>query len=977
MENPNHNIKSILRKLDYQFNQDYSSVYFVSDLDSSNKLLPKIAIDLDKAKTFNVTAVYFRFFDGDRMPQPQIYIYDNLSGLYEEKYYAEMHRNIWSASEITIFMVIGKTSINIYDCRQPVTVDRSTGEISNRPIDTIDLNSLSDADEAARLFKSQLFNSGSFWESEELSKHFLYNNTAYQKLVNGLKSVREYFKEKSNISSELTDHILILAILVRYLEENGIDDNGKNLAQQFFLDKTGCNSLIEAIEKNKINELFEALAEHFNGGIFTLTTQQKKELAEANLDALNSFLEGKLDDKLQTIIWSEYSFKNIPIELISNFYEEFLPKEKKKSTDKKAKKKDTGSVYTPSYLVNFLVDESLPLDNSNLDYNVKLIDVSCGSGIFLVTAFKRLVQRWRIANKRADALANTNPEILKKILKDNIFGIDIDAKATELSIFSLNLSICSMLTPKQIWTDLKFDNLQKDNIIRKDFFDFIVDNKNDNFDLVIGNPPFVSVSKSKYDNYVKKLNEYDKGFIYDIPDHQYSLMFLDKAMTLLKEKGLLCLIMPSGPLLYNGTINFRKCFFEKYNVPQIIDFTYLRNVLFKTANVASAALFVQKTAPDDKDILHITVKRTKSSKEKNYFEIDHYDFHYVPKSIASSSRNIWKINLVGGARIYNLIEKIKLFSKDSTIKSYIISKGLNVGQGYKLGKKDKYDKENYIYNNSYVIDKYFKDDGIKKIGIERESKFETIPASNDIFSPPHILIKKTIGEKSIPIEYRDDYLAFRNEILGIHSTLENKDDLLNLVSIFKKNNDVFRFFIASTSGRSGISRSIYTSLAEDFYKLPVIENIKLKLSDEILIHDVNKYIIPSFEKGENALINKVCSQEEIKQFSDVYCCSINTIYKEKSFKYTLEKIYEGAAYFACEYKFTDLENKIMYIKSEQTFSELIDNWSSRNALIKRVLRIYGNNVIILIKPKQLRYWLKSIALRDADETLAESFDVEY
>lgn len=977
MENPNHNIESILRKLDYQFNQDYSSVYFVSDLDSSNKLHPKIAIDLDKAKTFNVTAVYFRFFDGDRMPQPQIYIYDNLSELHEEKYYAEMHRNIWSASEITIFMVIGKTSINIYDCRQPVTVEKSNGEISNRPIDTIDLNSLSDADEAARLFKSQLFNSGSFWESEELSKHFLYNNTAYQKLVNGLKSVREYFKEKSNISSELTDHILILAILVRYLEENGVDDDGKNLAQQFFLDKTGCNSLIESIEKNKINDLFEALAEHFNGGIFTLTRQQKVELSKANLNVLNCFLEGKLDDKLQTIIWSEYSFKYIPIELISNFYEEFLPKEKKKDTDKKAKKKDTGSVYTPSYLVNFLVDESLPLDNSNLNYNVKLIDVSCGSGIFLVTAFKRLVQRWRIANMRAGALANTNPEILKEILKDNIFGIDIDIKATELSIFSLNLSICSMLTPKQIWTDLKFDNLKKENIIEKDFFDFIVDNKNDNFDLVIGNPPFVSICKSKYDNYVKKLNEHDKGFIYDIPDHQYSLMFLDKAMTLLKEKGLLCLIMPSGPLLYNGTINFRKCFFEKYNVPQIIDFTFLRNVLFKTANVASAALFVQKMHPDDKDILHITVKRTKSSKEKNYFEIDHYDFHYVPKSIASSSRNIWKINLVGGARIYNLIEKIKLFSKDSTIRSYIISKGLNVGQGYKLGKKDKYDKENYIHNKSYVIDKYFKDDGIKRIGIESESKFETIPASNDIFSPPHILIKKTIGKKSIPIEYSDDYLAFRNEILGIHSTLENKDDLLNLVSIFKKNNDVFRFFIASTSGRSGISRSIYTSLAEDFYKLPVIENIKLKLSDEILIHDVNKYIIPSFEQGENALINKVCSQEEIKQFSDVYCCSINTIYKEKSFKYTLEKIYEGAAYFACEYKFTDLDNKIRYIKSERTFSELIDNWSSRNALIKRVLRIYGNNVIILIKPKQLRYWLKSIALRDADETLAESFDVKY
>ncbi len=976
MNNINSQIKNILQNLDFQFNQDDSSVYFVSDLNSCNTLHPKIAIDLDKARNFEVTAVYFRFFDGERMPQPQIYIYDNLSELHDKRYYAEIHRNIWSASEIPIFMIIGKTSIQIYDSRQPIKVEKSNGEISNSPIKTIDLNSISDANSAAKLFKSQLFNSGSFWEEDKLSKHFLYSNTAYQKLVNGIKSVRTFFKNQSNISSDLTDHILILSILVRYLEENGVDDNGNNLAQQFFLEKTGCDTFIEAIKKNKFIELFDALAEHFNGGIFYLSTEQKNELSKANLNVLDSFLEGKLEDKLQTIIWSEYSFKYIPIELISNFYEEFLPKEKKKVTDKIEKKRDTGAVYTPSYLVNFLVDECLPLQDK-LDYNVKLIDISCGSGIFLVTAFKRLIQRWRIANIENGILANTNPDILKKILIENIYGVDIDDKATELSIFSLNLSICSMLTPKQIWTELKFDNLKELNIIKKDFFDFIIEERNNKFDLVIGNPPFGSVLKSKFENYVTKLNKIGNGFSCEIPDHQYSLMFLDKAMTLLKEKGLLCLIMPSGPLLYNNTLAFRKCLFEKYNIPQIIDFTFLRNVLFETAKVACAALFVQNISPNSKDILHITVKRTKSSKEKNYFEIDHYDFHYVPKIIASTIDFVWKADLVGGVRAFRLIEKLKSLSNGVIVKSFVESKKWSIGQGYKLGNRSYDDKENYIHDKHFVIDKYFKEDGIKKIEIEKERKFETIPTSNEIFKPPHILIKKTIGKNYIPIEYRDDYLTFRNEIIGIHSTEDYKEELLKLISLFQTDNQIFRFYIVATSGRSGINRSIYTSSLKDFYNLPIIQNIKLNLSDNIIIDDINKYIIPSFELGEKASINNDCMQDELNEFSKIYCCSLNTIYEEKGKEYSLSKIYEGDAYFACEYKYTDFNKGFEYIQSEQTFSDLIDNWHSRNALIKRVLRIYGKDTIILIKPKQLRYWLKSIALRDADETLAESFDVNF
>jgi methylase of polypeptide subunit release factors len=972
-------IKQVLKPLDFQYNQaDSSSIYFLADLENVEELHPKIILDLDRAKLFKADAVYFRFFDASRLPQPQIYIYDNTLKREGPEYYANIHRDIWSASEIPLFIVIERSLIEIYDSRKPVNVKNN--KLFSKSIEKIDLNRLSEYDEVLKRYNAQQFDCGSFWESNEAEKHFLNNKTAYEKLIFGLKSVRSSFRQQSKLSEKLSDHILILSILVKYLEENGIDEQGKNLAHAFLFKSVGYSSFVEVLQNNKMVELLDGLEEHFNGGLFQLSDSEKEELKTAQLDTLIQFLEGTLVEYQQMVLWAEYSFKYIPVELISNFYEEFLPKEKTEKNGKE-KKIDTGAVYTPSFLVNFLVDECLPLSNLDLSENVKLIDISCGSGIFLVTAFKRLVQRWRIANRSGGKLSNTNPIILKKILKDNIFGVDIDKNATELTIFSLNLSLCSMLTPRQLWTELRFDDLRKaGNIIQQDFLEYIIENKPTDFDLVIGNPPFKGLKEVEYKKYEQSLRENNLPLICKIPDNQFALIFLDKAMDLLKLNGLLCLILPSGPLLYNNTMSFRSAFFTRYNIPQIIDFTFLGNILFEQSNVAVAALFAQKQLPDEAAILHITVKRTKANKEKNYFEIDHYDFNDVPKQIAKTVDFVWKSNLAGGGRIYNLIDKFKNKSV-RTVKDFLKQKKeenhWEYGQGYKVGNKKKPDTEKIITDKYTIVDKYFTEGGIGRKEIQKETHFETIPTTKLIFERPHLLIKKAIGKKNIPIELSNEYLTFRNEIIGIHCPNEDLNSLEQLKKYFKDNNNLFRFLIAVTSSRSGISRSLYTSLTEDFFDLPYSDDsFALSFSEKIIINDVITYIIPFLGKGENSEISKPISDKiAIYRFSNIYCKALNTIYREDNKQYRLSNVYEGNAFFACEYTYTDEIIKPEYLNTAKDFSNLIEFWSSRNALIKRVLRIYDSNKIILIKPKQLRYWLESIALRDADETLNEAFDL--
>ncbi|WP_461257147.1 N-6 DNA methylase [Treponema sp. R80B11-R83G3] len=986
-----------LSTLDFQLEKpDYSSVYIVdrqNEYISRNEspYIPYIIVALDKAKEFDVDAVYFRFFDDGRPPLAQIYIYDNILRNRTQEDYNTIHRAVWSGCEIPLYMIVNQREIKVFDSRKPVDIIKD--KIITSPIDIIDLDIQNDA---LKKYHAQLFNNGAFWETDAAKNHFLHSTGVAERLLNSLRGVRYEFKRLiGKKQSELSDRLLIMCILIKYLEENGIDsETGNNLAQDYFYKKTGFRSLTEILRNNKLTDLLKSLSEHFNGGIFSMTDKMNPykivydEIIKLKQNKLAVFFEAGSSGNL--FGWTEYSFEHIPIELISNLYEEFLPREK----NQKGKDKDTpknGAVYTPSFLVNLLIDECLPLNFQDTNENIKLIDPACGSGIFLVIAFKRLVQRWRIKNRHNGKLADPKPEILKQILKNNIFGIDTHFNSVQLTIFSLQLALCSMLKPRQIWTKRGlFNDLEKDgNIIEKDYFDYLSEElfKKD-FDLVIGNPPFKELPEKDFAIYKKKLSKFEKceNINLQIPNYQEALLFLSTSFLLLKkETGKLCLIMKSGPFLYSGdednnqNINFifRNALFKQYNVTQIIDFTLLKK-LFRS-NVETAAVFIDNSPANDTPITHIVIRESISVVEKAYFELSHYDFHEIPSSVAASTPYAWRCNLLGGAQVYHLVNRLKKFQK---MKDYLEEKrreGWDYGQGYIVGNKKYKDKSKIISGKFTILDRFFKDNGIEKIEIQNETHFKDIPANSAlIFSPPHFMIKKSIGKKCIPMDLRDDYLTFRNEILGIHCPFKCRNEMLNLAKQLKTNNNFLRFYIVATSARAGIVRSLYSSDLIDLLNLPLFidKTFKPNIAEKIIIDDVLNYYIEEFGKGKNASIHKKTAgiEKHIKPFSKVYCDSLNKIYAKEKKKYYFTKLIEGDSFFACEYTF-GTDNNFTHELYKKNINDLLYSWNpSHTVKFSRVMKFYGNNVIRIVKPKKLMFWLQSIALRDFDDTLEDAIN---
>ena len=990
----NLSLKNALEKLEMLGDSEHiTGLVQVQDVYSNDNISPEEFIALEKAGKYGAHYVYFRQFE-NRPSVPQVYLYDftDKFGI-EEDELTNLHKQLYSSGQVPMFFVFTKKDVRIFNCFESPSEGKN---LNYTPLTTIkiasDLSQKIDSknEEEFKAFSGKSFDNGTFWENSKYSTQFKFSNSAYEKLLTELKQALKDIINQDILPANFARKIMVVSILIKYLEERE-DEKGNKVFPKSFFSRFSKNATKFTDVLNKTGaylELLDYLAEHFNGGVFQLEDSEREFIREKDLTRFGQFLDGDVDG-IQFVFWRLYSFNDLPVELISNIYEEFLGKQ-------------PGVVYTPPYLVNFLLDEAMPL--SIEETNFKILDPSCGSGVFLVGAFRRLIYRWRKKNKW------NYPDLatLKKLLKENIFGVELNKEAANLTIFSLSLALCDELTPLQIWKDLRFDDLHKENIIHDDFFNVISDKRlQKEFDLIIGNPPFeaklteaakrVETVKGRERKISVLLDDNKtKDVPVKLPDNQIALLFLEQSIELCKKKGLVCLIQPSGPLLYNNSsFQFRQALLKSYNVPQIIDFTHISRILFgKNGDVATAAIFIKNEKSKGKALLHVTVRRTKPHKEKLYFELDTYDFHHVPFSLACSDSLIWKSNFLGGHRYHQLVTRLKSLP---TLKDYLHLKekeGWAVSEGFTAATKgDKIKLDNFLKANNkleflkfkeklespFLINKRFlPTEALTIEGIDNEQIQESLPTElfhskgdSKIYEAPHVLIKEVITDGSIPIALSMEDLAFQRRIIGIHAPLEEIDLLKDIVDRIS-NSKLYSFYIALTSGQYLVNKSsaIYK---QDIDQLPFpINKNELNTSSEenILLEDFNNYLLEFRRNGEKSNIAKQnASNQNLVEFGETFCKILQSVFKS----ITPSEHFETDSYICFPFYFGDRPN-INFSNSEQAekhIEQLIQKNSGSSLRLTRIVRLYEGNIIYLIKPKKLRYWLKSIALRDADETFSD------
>ncbi len=298
------------------------------------------------------------------------------------------------------------------------------------------------------------------------------------------------------------------------------------------------------------------------------------------------------------------------------------------------------------------------------------------------------------------------------------------------------------------------------------------------------------------------------------------------------------------------------------------------------------------------------------------------------------------------------------------------------GEGYHIGTKNE-EIAPHITGQPLVETDKFQESGIVEISVEKETKFYRPKKKDDklIFEPPHLLIKESPGGNRFITAYLEEYLVFKHEIIGIHAPWEQKEELKKIEVYLQENYLLLKTLLLSFSSRAGISRSFSTVLKKDFMNLPFPEDIsKLKLTsnEEIIVQDILDYGLDELKRGENSLVNvSYVNAQQLQEFGEVFISNLNKLYELKGNSFHPLEPIDDLSYICFPFVYgTEDSVEIFTSQAKSNLNELIQN-EKRSVTFQRVLSLYQQDIIYLVKPKILRYWLKSIALRDATQVMQD------
>ena len=909
---------------------------------------------IQEAKSFKrIDFIFFRRFSDSRSSQVAAYVVDNSDNRLDKNSLSELHCQVWLQGTAPLLYIAGASQIDILACvRGPDFWNKSKQQCQYKPALEFKSNLLTTAGQISdemKKFSALRLADGTFWDDPDNRNLANHDKAAHQSLI---QAVVEADKDLDGKNNPVLRRLLLLMVLIKYLEDRGVFPNGwfgrfHKGAKNFF-------EVLQGSDPVEVNRLLTFLEGKFNGDVFDLSLLDRRGLTKATLSRFADLVNAKTL-KRQRYLWEQFSFEHLPVEIISHLYQRFV-------------EDGHGVVYTPHFLAALLLDHVIPY--KKLTGEERVLDPACGSAVFLVGAFRRLVNFWRSQHN----WKRPTVETLKKILKNSIYGIDLDSSAIDLSAFSLSLAICDALKPKVIWNKLKFDRLRNSNLFEKDFFELLLETKNGisnilekKFDIVVGNPPFESelTTSAKEIDKIALQQDNSRG---KCPDNQAAYLFLEQAFTvLIPNSGRVCLIQPIG-FLYNRNANsFRRKIFQNYQIDTVLDFISIRNLY--EADAKTVAVFAQIRQPaKDHWIAHWTFRRTISVRQRICFELDHYDRHRISQKDAENNPHVWRVNLLGGGRLIDMLQR---FRSMRTLKKYMEQKGWEYREGFTVGNHK--DLAPFLTGKNFLPADALTSKGIDVYRIRpiTETRFER-PRQEVNYAPPLVLIRKL---ESLPVDFWDkDFLAYPNSIIGIHAP--NASELRKFYDFFRDKHNIYKFACILNGGE--FSATAYSKQRVD--ELPHPDDMKeysFSFWERALCEDVLMYVTEYIRLGQNSkLLRKSADIKVLREYSDILIRMLGSVYK--NIKASNPIFISGSGLICQPFYFGDSPELEWIDKdAEPELTKLVYYEKHAHLRTVRVVRFYDRNVILIVKPDRLRYWIRSIAIKDADETLTDLYQQGY
>ena len=922
-----------------------------------------------------------------------IYLVDNkpfilfINSSFCDTHLTGISKKIWNA-QIPVAILCDENSVKIYNGKSIDFKTELLNEINNNQIETI-------TDESA--FSFYKISDPLFWDKHEKE----YSKTLLNEyLLRNITSITDILKNKHEI--KFATKLVLRLIFIRYLIDRGVDLDYDGFKDDVIQSQ---KSLLDVSRnKERLYKLFQHLKDKFNGNLFELGSEINDDsLTDDVFELLSNFLSGDIDlGSGQMSLFAMYDFKIIPVELISNIYEILLGKEVRK---------EDNAFYTPNYLAEYILDKTT-LEFLETNKHYKILDPSCGSGIFLVNSFKRMIDI-----NIGDNLFCHDDFLLQNTLENNIYGIDINEEAIDVTIFSLYLTVLDYKDPKTL-SCFKLPNLKQKNLIMSDFFD---DNKLENFkniefDFIIGNPPWGIVSSGMHSGYckqngagtMKKNKEICRSFVLRAKDFSH--------------ENTICSFVLHSKILYaqkEPSKSFRQYLLKEAKILNVIEMSSVRKLVFKNA-VAPAAIVTFKyngnTDNLQNRINYISMKPNMFFKLFNIIVVEKYDVKYVPQSLLFENDWAWKTIVYGFSKDIEVIAllKIKFDSIQDELKK---NSDVIYGAGIQDHLGEKKDSKHLIgrplLDTDTGID-HFKVNLCSSILFEKSNIHR--PRKQKLFEPPYCITLKGLDLSNYKMRsaYTEEFLVCKETAYIIKGTLLNKQLLLNLTGLL--NSSFYAYLMLMTGSSLGIEREqrfmkevlsfpyvsskqisaqaesisncinaenqdmanvIFDNIIEaEIEKLDRLILEKFDLQDNLFIDYAINIQIPELTNSKEINIYRAVTSDELSKYAKCFINQFTSIYNKVE-KGIRVKLYPQVLkrYVVFELEITEsLQNEETIINNVpndnmEFFTRIIrHNYNEMFHQIRDVIH-FTEKSFYIIKPNNYKYWHPAIAEMDLTDVL--------
>ncbi len=815
-----------------------------------------------------------------------------------------IRKRVWNSGRAPILWFITPSEVRIYDAfARPKEGDTKESHI----LDVLKITS--DGLERVELFRRELFDTGKFWESgkgQQIDRNQRVDESLLDDLWDTERILTKDFltEDKRGIPVDIAHALIGRSIFMAYLWDRKIITS--DFLNARFEHRDIKNLLMD---KTQLYKFFRWLRSTFNGDLFPMNENEENSVNDIHLKIVREFFDGTamssikiVDNKTigQKRLWP-YNFDIIPIELISSIYEMFA--HSKDPIDARAK----SIHYTKLHLVELVTSLAM----MDLPDDARVLDPACGSGVFLVDVFRRLV--WRKRSKLGRPLHHDE---ICHILLTQIYGVDIEKGAIELTAFSLYLALLELDESFTGPEDIKFPKLiyqRNGGVINPTLYTQDIANTSHDFnrnvpfagrkfDLIIGNLPWTGLKEETAPRDPENLQS----------GRQWLLEYCQerKIPHLNPDQGIMCRVkdfansdtiiafIVSSRIFYQfgrGHKFWLSSFLEDNSIYMAINLTDIvgEKILFGGKNdngggdpkMPGSVIFYKPHPPDnDSFVTYICPKWYPSIKKRGEILIHPPDIQKISLILLRDNPHLWKIAFLGSQRDFELIKKL---IHNPSLKEFLNKIGITdnkYGRGYFLGNKSKnstkyIDYPNLEENEDY---KYYIDS--KKLP---KFQYETLeaPRKEEIYKAPLLIVRRSLNDGETRVAFTPENTVYSSTYMGISFDGVDERYAHRINAVF---NSKFILYLAFMLSRAF---GWYRKLIEpsDWRELPLPESIPDlddKRWDEVLTLE-NK-LCKSYESAssseiknwENSLFKSICNLYELNE--------VERIIVDDTFNYTID-----------------------------------------------------------------------------------------